>query len=121
MDFILNHFKNTEERKHIIVQELPHEPESFIHLDMVFTFLDKDACMVYEPVILKPNRYQTVHISIEKGKVTSIQNKENLLLALKELGMDLKPIYCGGESDAWTQQREQWHSGANFFSFALEK
>jgi arginine deiminase len=30
--------------------------------------------------------------------------------------MDLKPIYCGGNDDNWIQEREQWHSGANFFA-----
>jgi arginine deiminase len=31
--------------------------------------------------------------------------------------MDLEPVLCGG-SDEWNQQREQWHSGANFFCVA---
>jgi len=35
--------------------------------------------------------------------------------------MDLNPIYCGGTKDNWTQQREQWHSGASFFAFAPGK
>ncbi len=30
------------EKRHIIVQQLPSSPESFIHLDMVFTLLDVD-------------------------------------------------------------------------------
>lgn len=30
--------------------------------------------------------------------------------------MDLKPIICGGQADEWDQEREQWHSGANFFA-----
>jgi arginine deiminase len=34
--------------------------------------------------------------------------------------MDLKPVVCGG-SDEWDQEREQWHSGANFFAFAPGK
>ncbi len=121
VDFILKHLRGTREKKHILVQELPYEPESFIHLDMVFTFLDRDSCMIYHPIILKPNRYQTVHITIDNGKVVSIKNQENLLHALRELGMDLKPIICGGSSDGWVQQREQWHSGANFFAFAPGK
>jgi arginine deiminase len=83
---------------------------------MVFTFLDKNACMVYEPVILKPNKLQTVHIEIDNGQVSGIYQEENLLEALKKLGMDLEPIYCGGQNDIWIQEREQWHSGANFFS-----
>jgi arginine deiminase len=75
-----------------------------------------DKCMIYEPVIMKMNKYQTVHIYAEGGKVKSISEKENLPAALKQLGMDLEPLLCGGGSDIWLQEREQWHSGANFFS-----
>jgi len=103
------------------VQELPHTPDSFIHLDMVFTFLDRDQCMVYEPLIMNPGNYQTVHIKIQHGKLLSIRREKNLVHALKKLGMDLEPIYCGGEDDSWNQEREQWHSGANFFSVAPGK
>jgi arginine deiminase len=40
---------------------------------------------------------------------------------LNTLGIDLKPISCGGKDDLWVQEREQWHSGANFFAFAPGK
>ncbi len=121
IDFILRFFQKEKLSKHILVQELPSKPESFIHLDMVFTFLDVDKCMVYEPVILKPNKLQTVHIVIEEGKVKKIFAEENLLTALKKLGFDLEPVICGGTSDQWIQEREQWHSGANFFALAPGK
>ncbi len=117
VDFILEQLKEMNEHQHIIVQELPHSPESFIHLDMVFTMLDMDKCLIYEPVIMKMNRYQTVHIYAEGGKVKYIRERENLPEALKYLGMDLEPVFCGGGDDSWFQEREQWHSGAN--SFAL--
>ncbi len=118
IDFILRQLvaKNDKGKRYIIVQELPESPESFIHLDMVFTLLDVDKCMVFEPVILKPNRFQTVQITIQNGKVLEIKTVENMLTALKSLGMDLKPIICGGSRDPWIQEREQWHSGANFFA-----
>ena len=123
IDFILDHLLSHKDKKkrYILVQELPESPESFIHLDMVFTFLDVDRCMVFEPLILQPNKYQTVQITIENGKVLNIKNVENLVVALKDLGMDLKPVYCGGKKDPWTQEREQWHSGANFFAIAPGK
>ncbi|MCB8964805.1 MAG: arginine deiminase [Bacteroidales bacterium] len=116
IDFIISRLlaRNTKQRQYILVQELPSKPESFIHLDMVFTLLDVDKCMVYDPIILQPNRYQTVQITIEKGKVLEIKTVDNLLVALKKLGMDLQPIFCGGIKDRWIQDREQWHSGANF-------
>jgi arginine deiminase len=120
IDFILEQAKLRKNIQHIIVQELPTAPESFIHLDMVFTFLDRDACMIFEPVILNPNKYRTVHIQVENGK-TKIRTVDNLLVVLKELGMDLKPIFCGGKTDLWTQEREQWHSGANFFALGPGK
>jgi len=117
IDFILERLLAQKEKKrHILIQELPYKPESFIHLDMVFTFLDQDTCMVYEPLILQTNKYQTIHITIENGKVISIKEEENLLKSLKDLGMDLKPVLCGGSKDPWIQEREQWHSGANFFA-----
>ncbi|RUT78452.1 arginine deiminase [Ancylomarina longa] len=123
IDFILAQLLTQKEKRqrHILVQELPSHPESFIHLDMVFTLLDVDKCMVYEPLILRPNKYQTVHITIENGKVLNIVHENNLLEALKKLGMDLKPIYCGGNGDPWNQEREQWHSGANFFAIGPGK
>ncbi|MFW5757831.1 MAG: arginine deiminase family protein [Bacteroidota bacterium] len=121
IDFILEQLKNKNEYQHIIVQELPHTPESFIHLDMVFTFLDMDMCVIYEPVIMKMNRYQTVHIYSEGGNVKFIREEENLLVALKKLGMDMKTVLCGGGDDTWTQEREQWHSGTNFFALAPGK
>ncbi|HKK67912.1 MAG TPA: arginine deiminase family protein, partial [Bacteroidales bacterium] len=120
IDYILHRLRDRKENMHIIVQELPYTPESFIHLDMVFTFLDKNKCMIYEPIILKPSRYQTVHIRVENGTV-KISEEENILTALSNLGIDLEPVICGGTSDQWIQQREQWHSGANFFAFAPGK
>ena len=107
-------------RYNVLVQQLPSEPESFIHLDMVFTMLDRDKCMVFKPLIMQSNQYQTVHIVIEDGNVLSIRPVAGLLPALKSLGMDLKPVVCGGADD-WDQEREQWHSGANFFAFAPGK
>lgn len=121
VDFLLNRLKEKKQKQHVIVQELPHKPESFIHLDMAFTFLDTNACMVYEPLIIKPNRYATVHITLDNGKVTSIKGVKHIPHLLEELGMPLDISYCGGRKDSIIQEREQWHSGANFFAIAPGK
>lgn len=119
IDGIIEHIKQKKQGlMHILVQELPAMPESFIHLDMVFTFLSPDACLVYEPLILHASRYRTIHIEVDNGRVITIYEEENLPKALAKLRMDMKPIACGGSKDNWTQEREQWHSGANFFAFA---
>lgn len=122
IDFIVDRFcKSSPSGKlNVLVQQLPSQPESFIHLDMVFTLLDKDKCMIFKPLITQANQYQTVLITIEQGKVSAIRPVAGLLPALKALGMDLQPLVCGGE-DEWDQEREQWHSGANFFAFAPGK
>jgi arginine deiminase len=121
IDFILEYYKKKKVKRHIIVQELPRTPESFIHLDMVFTFLDRNQCMVYEPLILHPSRYLTIHISIDNGKVNSIREVSNIPAVLRELGMEMELLFCGGRNDRMIQEREQWHSGANFFAIGPGK
>lgn len=116
IDSIIEYLKTKPGTKHILVQELPFKPESFIHLDMTFTFLDVDKCMIFEPLIIKSTRLLTIHIHIENNKVVTIKEENNLLTALKKLGMDLEPVYCGGINKQVIMEREQWQSGGNFFA-----
>jgi arginine deiminase len=122
IDLLLNRLAKTapQGKSYIFVQQLPSSPESFIHLDMVFTMLDVDKCMVFEPLIMGDVRYSTVQITLDNGKVEKIRRVPNLLTALRRLGLDLEAVSCGG-NDEWDQEREQWHSGANFFAFAPGK
>ncbi|MDI3521189.1 MAG: arginine deiminase [Anaerophaga sp.] len=120
IDFLADHLKKHNGKKHIVVQQLPKAPESFIHLDMVFTLLDKETCLVYEPMFGHENNYATILMTIENGKVLNISRQSGLLQCLERLGMKLKPVSCGGD-DLWQQEREQWHSGANFFAIAPGK
>ncbi len=116
IDSIIEYMKTKPGVKHILVQELPYKPESFIHLDMTFTFLDKDLCMIFEPLILNSSRYLSINITIEDDKVTKIREERSLLHALKKLGIDMEPVNCGGDTHVYNQEREQWQSGANFFA-----
>ncbi len=109
--------RERQEPFYILVQELPREPESFIHLDMVFTFLGRHECMVFEPMLRKQGLFagkDTTLISIKNGKV-SYRPVKDILTGLRHLDWDMDPI-IGGGYDPWVQLREQWHSGANFFS-----
>ena len=123
IDALARHFCELcpEGKKHILVQQLPSSPESFIHLDMVFTMLDRDTCLAFEPLILRDRSYKTVHITLEDGRVSRIRGVSGLLPALRSLGLDLEPVSCGGSTDSWVQEREQWHSGSNMFAFAPGK
>lgn len=121
IDAVIEHLRQKPGVKHLLLQELPKKPESFIHLDMVFTFLDKDKCMIFEPLVLRSSRHITIHVVVDGDKVTQIREEENLLSALAHLGFDLMPILCGGVNDLYTMEREQWQSGANFFALAPGK
>ena len=121
IEFLAHTFKDRP-RFNIIAQQLPHQPDSFIHLDMVYTFLDRDRCMMYEPMLHKTAEFagkRTTRIEIDNGKV-KYHDCKNMLEALKQVGMEMEPVFCGGD-DLWVQQREQWHSGANFFALAPGK
>jgi arginine deiminase len=101
----------------IIVVELPRQ-RSFMHLDTVFTFISKNECLIYPPVIL-PRGSQAASVSqidLSKKQIRFTEQK-SLLGTLKKRGMDLEVIYCGGKR-AVDQQREQWTDGANAFALA---
>lgn len=117
IDYLAQTFAREREHFNIVVQELPMEPESFIHLDMVFTFLGKHQCMAFEPMLKKQGLFHgkdTTVITIDHGKI-SYKRATNIVDALNNLGWDIEPVIGGGH-DSWNQLREQWHSGANFFS-----
>jgi len=117
IDSIVNAIRMRKNKPfHILVQELPEKPESFIHLDMAFTFLDHNKCMTFDPVIKESSRYGTYHIHIENGEVQRIHEVRGLVSGLKDLGMDVEPLKCGGDNDISIMEREQWHSGTNFFA-----
>ncbi len=115
--YLAQTFANEREQFNILVQELPQKPESFIHLDMVFTFLGKHQCMAFEPMLKKTGLFagkDTTLITIYKGNI-SYRKVNNIVEGLNSLGWEIEPV-VGGGSDPWVQLREQWHSGANFFA-----
>jgi arginine deiminase len=115
----INEKKKTSDSFYIITQELPLNIASFIHLDMVFTFLSDNECMVYEPLILKGEKYSTRLIKVKNGKITSTL-QPNIIAALRKIGKNYNPLLCGGTNERY-QQREQWYSGCNFFALAPGK
>lgn len=100
----------------VIVVDLP-KIRATIHLDMIFTMLDRDACMVYPPLITGAGKCQAYHMQCSFGKINKINEFSGLPKALLHFGLNLEFIKCGGEN-AFFQEREQWTSGANFFTFA---
>jgi arginine deiminase len=116
IDSLIRSFAKGGKIRHVIVVEMP-KARATIHLDMIFTMIDRDSCVVFPPLITGPRACRVIHVEIEGRRVKSIQDRKDLLAALERVGLDLEPIPCGG-SDAVQQEREQWTSGANFFALA---
>ncbi|NDY94607.1 arginine deiminase family protein [Wenzhouxiangella limi] len=101
--------------RNFIVVEIP-KTRATIHLDMIFTMVDRDKCVVFPPLITGQHRSRAFHCRFDDADRAEIREFDGVLPALRALGVDLSPISCGGE-DEFEQQREQWASGANFFAF----
>jgi len=101
-------FEQTEVRD-VIVVVMPKE-HTAIHLDMIFTQVDRELCVVFPPHFIGPERLPVLHW--RKGEAT-IRERPSIFTALADCDMPIEPIFCGG-SVRTTQEREQWASGCNF-------
>jgi arginine deiminase len=102
--------------QNFVVVEIP-KSRATIHLDMIFTMVDRDRCVVFPPLITGLHRCRAFHVHYEQRQVKRIVEYPGVLEALRTQGLDLNPISCGGENEL-RQEREQWSSGANFFAMA---
>jgi arginine deiminase len=104
--------------RHLIMVELPRK-RSYMHLDTVFTLIDRHLCLAHLPVIL-PGGPEAAHVySVDlHAKDLTFTLHSSLLKVLEELGLELEIVPCGGAHEAIDQEREQWTDGANAFSIA---
>ncbi len=119
IDLLIEHFKKAGKMKNIFVVLLPKH-RAWIHLDMVFTMVDSDKAVVFSDLINSSHAVDVVHIDIHNPDKPLFKRHDYLLDALKKVGIKLEPIHCGGHVPLY-QQREQWQSGANFFTIAPGK
>ncbi|MGW8283097.1 MAG: arginine deiminase [Gemmatimonadota bacterium] len=101
-------FRDGEVTDLLVVLMPPHR--SSIHLDMIFTVLDRDLCCVFPPYFFGPTRLPVLHIRKDRAGVVE---SPDLFTALRDLSIPLQPVFCGG-SKRTMQEREQWASGCNF-------
>ena len=94
-----------------VVAVVMSKDRAHMHLDTVFTMLDRDAVTVYPRVMdsvraisLRPGlNGAAFHITEEKGFLSTVADALGVL--------DLRVIETGG--DAYQQEREQWDDGNN--------
>jgi arginine deiminase len=95
----------------VLVVVMPKAPTA-IHLDMIFTQVDRDLCAVYPPYFVGPERLAVLH---RRRGAEGVAEMPNFFAALEAVGLPLEPIHVGG-SHRTTQDREQWSSACNFLA-----
>lgn len=104
--------------RHLIVVEMPAK-RSYMHLDTIFTFIDRGLCLGYLPVIARggaeAGHVYRVDLAAPDFSYTVCND---LPTALAEVGLPVEIIPCGGSESLIDQQREQWTDGANAFAIA---
>ena len=93
----------------VIVVVLPNE-KSAIHLDMIFTQVDRELCAVYPPHFVGPERLSVLH---RRRGEAGVREMPDFFAALRAVNLPLEPIRCGG-GHRTVQDREQWASACNF-------
>jgi arginine deiminase len=95
----------------VIVVVMPGQPTA-IHLDMIFTQVDRELCVVSPPQFIGPARLAVLH---RKKNRAGTREMPNFFAALEEVDFALEPVLCGG-ADRQLQEREQWASGCNMLT-----
>ncbi|ANM28723.1 hypothetical protein ABI59_02520 [Acidobacteria bacterium Mor1] len=101
----------------VLAVEIPRR-RAYMHLDTLFTFIDRDLCLAFPPVMQSsgPQAARAFAIDLESREL-EWSACGDMFSALRERGLDIEAIPCGGP-DAVTQQREQWTDGANALAVA---
>ena len=106
-DLVFEHCGVTD----VVIVVLPAE-RTAIHLDMIFTQIDKEVCCVYPPHFVGPERLAVLH---RRKRSKGVKEMPNFFAAMQAVNQPLEPVFCGGNQRT-LQEREQWASACNFFT-----
>ncbi len=95
----------------VLVVVMPKAPTA-IHLDMIFSQVDRDLSVVYPPFFVGAERLPILH---RRRDDAGVREMPNLFAALREVSLPIEPIFAGGNHRT-TQDREQWSSACNFLA-----
>jgi arginine deiminase len=95
----------------VLVVVMPKAPTA-IHLDMIFTQVDHELCVVYPPFFVGPERLPVLH---RRKGLQGVHERPNFFTALREVSLPLEPVSSGG-GNRTRQEREQWSSSCNFLA-----
>jgi arginine deiminase len=109
IELLVEGLRETAGIRDVLVVVLPTESPA-IHLDMILTMVDREHCVAYPPYFRGPQRLPVLHYRADED---GVRERADLFRALKDVGLPLEPIWCGGDHPT-IQEREQWASGCNF-------
>ncbi|MBO6014351.1 MAG: arginine deiminase [Oscillospiraceae bacterium] len=112
--------EETSSVKKILVMDIPNF-RAFMHLDTVFTQVDRDKFSIH-PEILRSLRIYEICQGCGGERIRARERTESLEDVLRDaLGLDrVTLIRCGGK-DIIASAREQWNDGANTLCIAPGK
>ena len=95
----------------VVIVVLPNE-RTAIHLDMIFTQIDREMCVIYPPFFVGPERLAVLH---RRKRSKGVKEMPNFFAAMQAVDLPVEPVFCGGAQRP-LQEREQWSSACNFFA-----
>jgi arginine deiminase len=95
----------------VLIVVMPKAPTA-IHLDMIFSQIDHELCVVYPPFFVGPERLPVLH---RRKGTDAVHEMPSFFDALRAVGLPLEPILAGGARRI-DQEREQWSSACNFLA-----
>ncbi len=112
-----NLFARSPSVREILVIAIPPK-RAYMHLDTVFTMVDRDKFLIY-PGIRKEIRVYRLRKSDDpkgRGEVSSLPGLEEALM--ESLGLERVHLIDSGGGDRITAAREQWNDGTNTLALA---
>lgn len=110
-----NLFAGNEDLREVLAVQIP-PIRAFMHLDTVFTMVDRDKFTVYPGILDRVQVYKLTRKSNNGIKVTA---EEDLVEALKKsLKLPAVSLIQSGGGDMITAAREQWNDSTNTLAIA---
>lgn len=98
-----------------VIAALMPRDRSFMHLDTVFTFCDRDLVTVYPPIVDRIKAFSLRPGDGPTGVEITAENEPFLQVVQNALGLaKLRVIATGG--DGYEAEREQWDDGNNLLA-----
>ena len=100
--------------KHVVRVSVPAE-RSFMHLDTIFTQIDRHDYVCYQPIIAEGGRQAGVEVWRADGETKNYLSLKECIL--QEIDPQARFIAAGGGRSPF-QEREQWTDGCNLVALA---